>query len=662
MCGIVGVYSLTQQPLPEFNSTAAIESLRHRGPDEEGEFASEGFFLGARRLAIIDPASGQQPVQNEDGRFHFAFNGEIYDYDRHLEDLQSRGHRFRSHCDTEVGVHLFEERWAGALEVIDGQFGLAAYDQKNHRLLLARDRMGICPLFYAQVGDYLIFASEAKAIFATGLIVPELNPRGLDSVLSLGCPSAPITLFRNVRALPPAHYLDIHDGKITERRFWDIPYPDAGDYPQRSERQWGELFYETLHRAVQRRLKADVPVGMYLSGGIDSSTIAHLVADRNDVRGRVFSIAFPEPAFDESAKTRRIAEHLGLEANFLTYRQEDLVRDLSRLVYMSETPLVSTESIALMALSGLASQYGKVVLTGEGADEALGGYRFFRWEAFQQRFGGAAGLLRKFHHHHLGELNPLVPTPADQVWAENAFGFYPAAMMKFRYMRSIRKLVYTDEMLSRADQCDDSEFTSYLPRETMQRWDLLNRSLYVSSRIFMSHHLLGAHGDRALMANSVEGRYPFLDRAVQELLATVPPKYKTRWCTEKYLLRRMMVGRLPKEVIRRRKQPFLAPFGTPFVGDSATEEIRELLSPNNLKAFGYFSPKKVVGLIAAVEAHKHTPASTRGDQLKFRRHVIEQTVRGMALTFVVSTQMLEHMLRSGQFGYSSTPRLNPTVV
>ncbi len=647
MCGIVGAFSLTGEPLPEMDRLAAMMSIHHRGPDEGGEYLATGVFLGARRLAIIDPAHGHQPTHDETGRYHLAMNGEIYDYDLHLRRLTEAGHVFHSHCDTEVAVHLVEDHWAEALDLIDGQFAIAAFDQREHRLLLARDRMGICPLFYAQVGNCLLFASEAKALFATGLVEPKINPRAMDAMLSLGCVPSPLSMYDNVRALPPSHYLDVRQGQLTQRRYWDIPYPQAGQYERRSANDWAEELREALTYAAQRRLKADVPVGMYLSGGIDSATIASLVADNEAVRSRVFTIGFPERSLDESDQTKRIAAALGVDAHVLMYQQKDLARDLPQLIHTAETPLVSTESVPLMALSGLAAQYGKVVLTGEGSDEALGGYRFFRWEAFQQSFGRlAAGLVARRYRRSLRELNPMIPSDADRQWANEVFGFYPAAMMKFRYMRLVRAMVYTDDMLARSSRASDAEFTTALPLETIKTWDPLNRSLYISSRVFMAHHLLGAHGDRALMANSVEGRYPFLDRRVQELLAGVPPKFKTTWNTDKLLLRRAMAHRLPDEVIKRRKKPFLAPFGTPFVGDTATDLIRELMTPRMLKEYGFFDPAKVTTLTAAVEALDAQPVSSKpADPLKFTRSSIENTVHGMALTFVVSSQLLEYMTR-----------------
>jgi asparagine synthase (glutamine-hydrolysing) len=395
-------------------------------------------------------------------------------------------------------------------------------------------------------------------------------------------------------------------------------------------------------------------VGLYLSGGIDSSTIAAMTTDANRSRREAFSIAFPEPGFDESDKTRRVAEFLDVPTHFLTYHQRDLAADLPHLVYHGESPLISTESAPLLALSGLARKHVKVVLTGEGADEALGGYLYFRWEAIKHLVGpGLMGwilnrLIRPYFAHYMGPRNPFVPQPQDFRWAQEVFGCYPAIMMKFFFFRMVRDMVYSREMLDRQRDLCDAEFLE-LPRENMRRWDQYNRTLYLSSRIFMTGHLLGSHGDRALMANSVEGRYPFLDRQVQEFLGQVPPAMKTGWLTEKYLLRRAMAKRLPREVIRCQKKPFLAPFGTPFIGEDATDHVRELLSPRKLAEFGYFDPVKVQGIVDYLQGSKAAIAEDRGDSIRPNRQAIHSVVMGMALTFVVSTQALEDHVRQGRF-------------
>lgn len=652
MCGIAGIYSLAGGPLPEFSTRKVLDTLRHRGPDDEGIYLDRGVFLGARRLAIIDPERGRQPVTDEAGRLHLVLNGELFDYDLLLKDLQARGHRFRSHCDTEVLVHLLEEDWTGTMDVIDGQFAFAAYDERDRRLLLARDRMGISPLFYTQVGEYLVFASEMKAIFATGLVRPVIDRRSLDAVLAFGCVPAPRTVFQGISALGPGRVLEVSGGVIRQRTYWDIPYNDAGQYPRRRIEEWSEEFHDILGSACRRRLKADVPVGVYLSGGIDSCTLASFMTDHGENYKQAFSVSFPEPGFDEGSQTARIAEFLGIRPHMLTYQQSDLARDLPRMIYHAETPLVSTEAVPLMALSELASQHVKVVLTGEGSDEALGGYTYFQWEALKEAVGPGwkqkvlLTLARPVLGHLLGKRNPFVPQEADLQWGQQTFGYYPAITMKFFYFRMIREMVYTPEMMARQEGLPDEEFLD-LPREQMQRWDQYNRTLYLSSRIFMTNHLLAAHGDRALMAHSVEGRYPFLDRTVQEFLAAVPPNVKTRWHCGKLLLRRAMARRLPPEVIHRTKKPFLAPFGTPFVGDDATPYIRDLLSPAKLAEFGYFDSAKVERIVAFLTASKKAIAADPAESVRPNREAVRRVCMGMALTFVVSTQMLEDLARSG---------------
>jgi asparagine synthase (glutamine-hydrolysing) len=549
---------------------------------------------------------------------------------------------------------------------MDGQFALAAYDARENRVLLARDRMGISPLFWGLVGDYLVFASEMKAIFATGLVRPEMDPRALDSVALLGTVPAPRAAFRGLRSLAPGHFLEAKGGTVSEHVFWDIPYGDAGQYARRPVAAWAEEFREVLTRAARRRLKADVPVGLYLSGGIDSATVAAMTADAGDLRKHVFSIGLEEPGLDESRKARAAADFLGIEMQLLRYTARQLGEDLPRLLYHAETPLISTESVALMALAGLAARHVKVVLTGEGADECLGGYTYFRWEALKARLGHGLlrraflGCMRPVFAYSLGARNPFAPPPEDEAHAVELFGYYPAIYTKFFWMRWIRDLVYSDAMLQRLRGLSDLEFLD-LPRDKMRRWDVLNRTMYLSSRVFMASHLLGPHGDRALMAHSIEGRYPFLDRRVQEFLATVPPSIKTRWRSEKYLLRRMMRGRLPKELVRRRKQPFLTPFGTQFVGDRVAERVREVLRPERLREFGYFDPAKVERLAARLAQIKATYMNDPSEMLRFRRSVVERTVLGMAMNFVVTAQVLADQVQGGEFYCPAAPARREAV-
>ncbi|MCX5683078.1 MAG: hypothetical protein NT049_05260 [Planctomycetota bacterium] len=262
MCGIAGIYNLRGRGLPSFNPADVLASLRHRGPDDEGWFRDDRLFLGVTRLAIIDPECGRQPVADESGHIHLVMNGEVFNYESLAAELKSRGHVFHSHCDTESVLHLVEESWAGALDRLDGQFAFAAYDAAKDRLLLARDRMGISPLFYAEVGDWLVFGSEMKAIFATGLVRPEIDRRSLDAVTAFSCVPAPRTVFHGIRQLPPGRYLDVKGGAVVERTYWDIPFNDAGQYPRKSVRQWADEFYEVLNGACARQLMSDVPVGL----------------------------------------------------------------------------------------------------------------------------------------------------------------------------------------------------------------------------------------------------------------------------------------------------------------------------------------------------------------------------------------------------------------
>jgi asparagine synthase (glutamine-hydrolysing) len=317
-----------------------------------------------------------------------------------------------------------------------------------------------------------------------------------------------------------------------------------------------------------------------------------------------------------------------------------------------------------MALSGLARKHVTVVLTGEGSDEALGGYEYFQWEALRmggsQRLGGRIALaaLKPAFSAVFGRDNPFFPNGASSRWASDVFGFYPAGMMLFHNWRALRGLTYSAGMLERAGGASDPELVE-LPRERILRWDQMNRSLYVSSRIFLQGHLLATHGDRVLMANSVEGRYPFLDRTVQEFLARVPPALKMApngfLPTAKYLLRRAMQDRLPEEVVHRPKKMFLAPFGTPFVGREAPEYVRELLSERAVRAYGYFDPQRVRAIVGELEKYKRDLGEDRGEHVRFGRRVWRRTLCGMALTFVLSTQLLESYARDGTLAGEPQP-------
>ena len=672
MCGIFGVFSIDGRPIPDLDAKAALDAIRHRGPDDEGIWRDAHTLLGSRRLSIIDPTGGHQPMADESGSRRIVMNGEIYDYETMLSELQNAGHRFQSRCDTEVALHLLEGRLDDALERIDGQYAIAYHDSRRNRLLLVRDRTGICPLFYALKDGMLVFASEMKAIFASGLVEARIDVRSIDAVSCFGCVPSPRTLFEGVLSLPAGHYLTADraagragsgvslEAQLRVERYWDIPYPPAGEYENRGESEWADELRGALEASVRRRLRSDAPVGLYLSGGIDSATVGALLRNAEPVRGRVFSIGFPERNYDESARTRRLASYLGLTEQYLRYSQDDLAADIPRLLYHAESPIISTESVPLFALSGLASRHVKVILTGEGSDEALGGYDYFERDVLVGRLesNGIGALLRPaaklWLRSALGRDNPVFPSTSVRAWSEEIFGCYPAVAIQMFYWKALRAMTYSGTMLERAEHRSDAELVS-LPIAEIKKWDPLNRSLYLSSRLFLQGHLLAAHGDRALMAHSVEGRYPFLDRQVQELIARVPPELKIRRrgvrTQEKHLLRRAMSRDLPREVLTRRKKPFLAPFGTPFVGTHAPEYVRELLSERVIRDFGYFDPNRIGEIRLRLE---RVADSRRGPAVPgMNRASVNETVDGMALVFALSVQLLEYLTRTT--GYRSLP-------
>lgn len=653
MCGILGIFSLDGRPLPPASAMArGLAALVHRGPDDGHHVRTARLHLGARRLALIDPAHGRQPVWDERRRHLFAMNGEVYDSDRLLRGLEARGHVLRSRCDTEVAAHLFEESWAGALGTIDGQYALAVHDTVTGGLLLARDRMGIVPLVYAVRDGFLVFGSEARALFATGLVHPRLDPVALDAVLSVGCIPAPATAFEGVHSLPAGHLLEVRDGKLEVREYWALAYPAAGEGERRPREDWSAALRETLDRATRRRLVADAPVGIFLSGGLDSSAVAALAARADGPPRPLYSIAFPEPGFDERAEAERVARHLGVETNLMVYGQDELARDFPAFVEHAEAPFLNAEGVALFALARRAARDVKAVLAGEGSDESLAGYTYFRWEALRGRLEGSwwgrafLGLVRAGSDLWMGDPNPLFPPAADLAWARDRFGFVPAGMMQMIYWRRIRGLVYSEDAHARSDTGEALAGIA-LPGSDFDRWSPMSRSLWFSSRTFLANFLLPVRGDRALSAHSLEGRYPFLDREVVELAARIPPELKAVPGDEKVVLKEAMRGLLPPATLARRKKMFLAPFGTPFVGPGAPEYVRHLLDGTSLARSGLFDPAKVASLVGALAGWRDEAARDRGESVRFDPRVVARTVAGMALNFVLSTEVLAESVRTG---------------
>jgi asparagine synthase (glutamine-hydrolysing) len=607
MCGIAGIMDLSghARPVPPLTIRAMAAAIVHRGPDEDGFLEEPGLAFASRRLSIVGLADGRQPIRNEDGSVAVVFNGELFDYPEMRRDLESRGHRFATHCDTEVVPHRWEDHQEEMFTHLRGQFAVALWDRRRRLAVLGRDRVGICPLYWTVQNDaeggWLLFASEVKALLACGMVEARPDRRGINHLFTFFALPGPITCFEGVRLLTPGHYLRIQLGstgeraRVSEHTYWEVDYPDAGEEDYRSSAaQLTEGFQQVLLEAVTRRLRADVPVVSYLSGGVDSSTV---VALASHVRGSPipsFTIRITRPDLDETNEAGLVARHIGTKPIVVDCGPDEVLNTYPELIQAAEGPVVDTSCAALLLLAREVHRHGyKVALTGEGADEWLAGYPWHKVNRV------------------LGWLD-VVPGLLLSQWARRAFvRISGAPRFQWSWTRRVQEIVgghngwldiyglmsmsklrfFSPQM--REALADHVPYDDLgLNRERLRRWHPLNRELYLSARIHLCGLLLNAKGDRVAMHSSVETRYPFLDEAVFDYLAKVPPGWKLRCLRDKALLRRVAARWLPKSIAWRRKAMFRAPFDS-FHLDKTPPFVEQLLSEESLRRTGYFDAQAV---------------------------------------------------------------------
>ena len=604
MCGIAGILTNRSTNMPERAELAAmIARLHHRGPDGKGMFIEGAIGLAHARLSIIDIAGGQQPIHNEDATVQVVFNGEIFNYVELRRQLIAQGHRFYTRSDTEVIVHLYEEHGERFVDHLNGQFAIALWDTKRQSLLLARDRTGIRPLFYTEAAGRLIFASEVKALFALPEVRRSIDIQALAETCTYWSPLAPRTAFDGVSSLPPGHVMIVAGGVRRTFCYWDWTFPDAepyqGDKPHRAEADYASELRELMIDAVRLQLRADVPVGAYLSGGLDSSIITSIVQNFSDTPLRTFSLTFDTPEFDESAHQQEMVDYLGTSHTSIRCTHADIAAAFPRTILHTESTIVRTAPAPLMLLSGHAREAGyKVVLTGEGADEVFGGYDLFK-EAKIRRFWGRSPESSS-RPRILARLYPyLKNSPADgrahaltQAFFRDGMEYidqpYFAHIPRWTSTRRISQF-FSRETQDAIDNWDPyAAIMATLP-SGMDRWKPLSRDQYVEAHTLMSGYLLCSQGDRVAMANSIEGRFPFLDHRVIEFANRLPPQLKLHGLTEKYLLKKSMTGLLPESVRTRPKQPYRAPDSQSFFNAGrAVDYVAELFSPSKISNAGYF--------------------------------------------------------------------------
>ncbi|MCC5858728.1 MAG: asparagine synthase (glutamine-hydrolyzing) [Ectothiorhodospiraceae bacterium] len=613
MCGIAGILNLrADYPVTREELEPMVGRLHHRGPDAHGFHCDGGLGLGHARLSIIDPAGGGQPMAGPAGDCWIAFNGEIFNYLELRADLIARGHRFRTRSDTEVILHLYQAHGDDFVHHLNGQFAIALWDARRRRLLLVRDRVGILPLFYTEQRGRLLFASEVKALLPAFDAAPALDPEALDEIMTFWAAQAPRTPFRGVRQLRPGEMLIAEHGGLHTRRYWDWLYPpEGGDYLNGSDDALAGQLRELLEDATRIRLRADVPVGAYLSGGLDSSALVGMIQAGGITALRTFSIGFQDQDLDETGFQQQVIRHVGADHSRVQCRAQDVGAAFPETVFHAESPVLRTAPVPMRLLSGLVRRQGfKVVLTGEGADEVLGGYDLFKEGKIRQFWAAQAGSA--WRPLLLKRLYPYLNITRGQglEYLKRFFGTglddprSPFFSHLTRWQSTAQcKLFFSDGLQATLrDGGSDpiARLRQSLPPE-LDGWHPFHKAQYVEARTLMAAYLLCSQGDRMLMANSVEGRFPFLDHRVIAFANRLHPRMKMRALNEKFLLKRAMRGLVPEPVLSRHKQPYRAPDIPAFFSDGAgADYVEELLSPEVLHRYGYFHPARVQRLVEKI--------------------------------------------------------------
>jgi asparagine synthase (glutamine-hydrolysing) len=612
MCGIVAAFSRRDRISPA-TLERATRSLYHRGPDGQRQWISADgkVGLGHARLSIIDLSTGDQPIASEDERTRIVVNGEFYEYEAIQRTLEGRGHRLRTRSDSEIALHLYEDFGLQCLHSLRGEFALVLWDETRRRLIAARDRFGIKPLFYAWHGETLYLASEVKALFAAG-VPARWDEESVFHAVSFGGHQMR-TLYDGVFQVPPAHFLIATDKHVQVNQYWDFNYPRADlAAPKRSDADYAAEFRHQLEEAVRIRLRADVPVGVYLSGGLDSCAVLGLAARHHPEPIRAFTLTFEEAAYDEGPIAKEMAALAGAEFNAIPIGQKALADHFSDAIAQAETFCINAHGVAKYVLSRAVRDAGyKVVLTGEGSDEILGGYPHFRRDMLLYNREGQdpeaiKELLDSLENQNTVSRGLLLPDgeigPLDAV--RRILGYVPSWIEAFSSRAvKVRPLLAPDfqarygPIEGMYGVLDDVDVRGQLTGR-----DPLHQSLYLWSKTVMAGYILTMLGDRMEMAHSIEGRVPFLDHKLVELIAAQPVNQKIRGMTEKFVLREAVRDVITDTVYRRQKHPFLSPPATLNPDDRFHALVQDTLRGEALRSMPFFDCKQVLELLDRLPA------------------------------------------------------------
>ncbi|HKV30773.1 MAG TPA: asparagine synthase (glutamine-hydrolyzing) [Candidatus Dormibacteraeota bacterium] len=604
MCGICGIAATPAAPPSHLSIERMCAAITHRGPDDEGVLLLDGVGLGSRRLSIIDLEGGHQPIANEDETLWIVFNGEIYNHPELRQELIAAGHRFRTRTDTEAIVHGYEQWGDGCVERLNGMFAFAIWDRRKRTLLLARDRVGIKPLYYAVEPRRLLFASELKSILTAPGVAPEVDPVALDDYLALEYVPSPRSIFKGIAKLPPGHILTWRqsDGGHRIDRYWDVDLSASEDSPDgRSLEEHAQGLRSVLKAAVRAELISDVPVGVFLSGGIDSSSVAATMAELSPGNVNSFSIGFSDPSFDESAHARRVASHLGLNHHEMTFEPDTLLALLPELHRSLDEPFADASILPTLLLSRFTRQHVKVALGGDGGDELFAGYPTLQAHRLARYYGLLPGFVRR-------EIVPSVvdrlPVSTDNISLDFKLRrFVSGALLPVAERHATWLGAFGREERSRllAPDLQEAIRAAGAPDTVAEHFarqharDPLNQVLYLDMKLYLENDIL-VKVDRASMMASLEARVPLLNAKLIDYVLRLPISLKLRGLRSKFLLKHAMRDRLPADILHRSKKGFGIPLAKWFLGP-LREPLLEALHPDRIKDDGFFRPEAVRQLL-----------------------------------------------------------------
>lgn len=633
MCGIAGIfnYDSPEESSVEVNVKKMLSLIKHRGPDESGVLVDKALGIGSVRLSIIDLSTGQQPMSDITGKYWIVYNGEIFNYLEIRAELLKKGIQFRTNCDTEVVLQSYIKYGADCLNRFNGQFAFCIWDKDKRELFLARDRVGIRPLFYWTQNDTFAFCSEIKGLFSLHQIEKAIDTESLSQIFTFWTTLTPNTPFKNIKELSPGYYMYVNQNGIKTTKYWSMSFKSGNEHTTCNPDNSIEKLDELLHDAVKIRLRADVPIGAYLSGGLDSSVITSYINKIYPEILNTFSIGFTDKDYDETSFQVEASNFFNTNHTAYVFTAEELATNFAQTIWHTEFPILRTSPTPMLMLAKKVRESNiKVVLTGEGADEFLAGYNIFKETKIRRFWANEPNSI--IRPKLLGKLYPYIPLMKESpdLALKMFYGYKLRETDNPTYSHLIRwnntgrlKSFFSDEITTSLNVSNPLEIIHKNLPDDFNQWSSLAKSQYLEATIFMSGYLLSSQGDRMAMGNSVEGRYPFLDYRVIEFCNNIPDNQKLNCLNEKYILKKLSKERIPSSISQRSKQAYRTPISSIFETLKTQNILTDLLSNHTIKAYGFFNAQKVQNLIK-----------------KLKQETIPSELDQMALVGILSTQLL----------------------